>query len=266
MKIDLTTPKAKRIDKHGNPITDSRVLAEIERLENIPKAERKAKESIRLGGLLKYGDKVQNKNILTREANKHKSGRKPNADGVTLAELNQPKPNKDKTPTLESVKAIIDSVYNGINPIKAIKDSPLTPRQFYNLLEGNIKGLNITEEEREELKKINFDEIKKEFYHARSIFAEFCLYKRESLEAQLLSGEIDVSTYSTLANDYKYLAGKFAPTIYGEKITIDSTINKNISATINAEQVKSLNALLNKGLEPIEAEFEEVPQIEHKSE
>ena len=271
MIIDFNTgKKTERIDGNGQPITDSRVLAEIERLENIPKESRKAKENIRLRGLLKNGNQAKNKNILTREANKHKSGRKPNADGVTLAELNQEKPNKDKTPILETVKAIIDSVYNGINPIKAIKDSPLTPRQFYNILDGEIKGLQklFTCDELEEIKqkKINFEELKKDFSRARGIFAEFCLFKREELESQLLAGEIDCSTYSTLSNDYKYLAGKFAPAIYGDKISIDTTTTHNVNHSINAEQVKSLNALLNKGLEPIEAEFEEVPQIENKSE
>lgn len=271
MIIDFNTgKKTERIDGNGQPITDSRVLAEIERLESIPKESRKAKENIRLRGLLKNGNNAKNKNILTREAKKHASGRKPSPENTTLEELNQEKPHKDKTPILETVKAIIDSVYNGINPIKAIKDSPLTPRQFYNLLDGNIKGQEklFTIEELEEIKqkKINFEEIKKEFTRARAIFAEFCLFKREELESQLLAGEIDCSTYSTLSNDYKYLAGKFAPAIYGDKISIDTTTTHNVNHSINAEQVKSLNALLNKGLEPIDAQFEEIPQIEHKSE
>lgn len=271
MIIDFNTgKKTERIDGNGQPITDSRVLAEIERLENIPKESRKAKENIRLNGLLKNGNNAKNKNILTREAKKHASGRKPSPENTTLEELNQEKPKRDKTPILEVVRAIIDSVYNGINPIKAIKDSPLTPRQFYNLLDGNIKGQErlFTVDELEEIKqkKINFEEIKKDFTRARGIFAEFCLFKREELESQLLAGEIDCSTYSTLSNDYKYLAGKFAPAIYGDKVSIETTTTHNVNHSINAEQVKSLNALLNKGLEPIDAQFEEIPQIEHKSE
>lgn len=272
MIIDFKTAKEtpNRVDRQGNPITNPLVLAEIERLEAIPKAQRKAKENIRLNGLLKNGDAAKNKSILERESKKHQAGRKPTQEAESLAELNTPKAqNKDKSP-LDEARAIIDAIYNGTNPIKAIKDSTLTPRQFYNLLDEQTKDLKryiegksqpfiLTNEEREQIKSL-----KKDFLHARAIFAEFCLYRREELEKQLLSGDIDTSTYSALSADYKYLAGKFAPAIYGDKISIDTTTTHNVNHSINTEQVKSLNALLNKGFEAIDAQFEEIPQIEDK--
>ena len=76
--------------------------------------------------------------------------------------------------------------------------------------------------------------------------AEWYLERRESLEKDLRANKIDSSTYSTLANDYKYLAGKLAPLAYGDKIQLDAQIVKaDLTESINADKIKQLNSLLN---------------------
>ena len=86
--------------------------------------------------------------------------------------------------------------------------------------------------------------------------AEWYLEKRERLENDLKSGRIDSSTYSTLANDYKYLAGKLAPLSYGEKIQLDAQIVKaDIAENISSEKIKQLNNLLQSNI--IDAEYSE---------
>ena len=97
---------------------------------------------------------------------------------------------------------------------------------------------------------------KQKYLSARCCLAEYYLYRRESLERDLLSGKIDSSTYSTLANDYKYLAGKLAPLAYGEKIQLDAQIVKaDLTESINADKIKQLNNLLQSNI--IDAEFTE---------
>ena len=72
----------------------------------------------------------------------------------------------------------------------------------------------------------------------------------------MLSGRIDSSTYSTLANDYKYLAGKLAPLAYGEKIQLDAQIVKaDVTESISSEKIKQLNNLLQSNI--IDAEYSE---------
>ena len=72
--------------------------------------------------------------------------------------------------------------------------------------------------------------------------AEYYLSRREYLEEDLRNNKIDSSTYSTLANDYKYLAGKLAPLAYGDKIQLDAQINKTQTyELINSDKVKQLN-------------------------
>lgn len=93
-------------------------------------------------------------------------------------------------------------------------------------------------------------ELKSEFSRARALFAEFCLFRREQLEAQLLAGEIDTATYTTLSADYKYLAGKFAPAIYGDKITVNSNITHNVTTAVDTSKVVRLNSLLAGALPP----------------
>ena len=94
--------------------------------------------------------------------------------------------------------------------------------------------------------KIENKDLKNLYYNARVTLAEWYLEKRERLENDLKSGRIDCSTYSTLANDYKYLAGKLAPLAYGDKIQLDAQIVKaDLTESINADKIKQLNSLLN---------------------
>ena len=69
-------------------------------------------------------------------------------------------------------------------------------------------------------------DLKKKYYSARILLAEWYLDRREQLEKELRENKIDSSTYSTLANDYKYLAGKLAPLAYGDKIQLDAYLQK----------------------------------------
>lgn len=225
----------KRFDKRGRPITRPEVLAELERIEAKPYKLRPPKENIRLAALRRDGDSVKNKNKLRRVEQKA-------PDQTTLAELN----NNPATPadTLGAAKAIINDVYSGMLPISAIRNNGLTPRKFYTFLEKSENAA-----------------LRASYFSARECLAEFALYKRELLEKQLLAGEIDSSTYAALANDYKYLAAKCYPKLYGDKLTIDSNTTTTVNHTIDASKVLQLNQMLNGGALPapavVDAEFEE---------
>lgn len=223
-------------DRSGNPITRPEVIAEYKRIKAIPHKQRTAKEGIRLNNILKYGDNCPNKNKMRETQSKPPV----NPDLKTLNSIRL-KPKDEKS----ALKEAIENIYNGINPIQAIIQSGLTPRKFYLLIEKN---------------EFSFEKI--DYLHARECYAEFCLYKRERLEKQLLAGEIDSSTYRTIADDYKFLAMKFYPKMYGDRINIEANSTTTVTHTIDNQRIMQLNQMLSGGLledkRTVDAEFEEV--------
>ena len=170
-------------------------------------------ESRRYYRLKKYGDSALNQGSMTKA--------KPTKT-QTLAKINQA-PNN---PTQEKLQQVIDLIYDGTPLIKACEQLSISPKKFYNEME----------------KTQNF-ELKKAFYSARCLLAEWYLDRRERLEEDLKAGRIDPSTYTSLSSDYKYLAGKLAPLAYGEKIQLDAQINHSVELPSN-EKLSELNKLL----------------------
>lgn len=219
-----------RIDTGKATITDSALIAKYKELEQKHKAGEKmtVKEQLQRGRLKKYGDKATGKNKLADIPNKA-------SRDITLKQANS----NPITPTNERFAQVIESVFNGSEFITACKENDIKPKDFLNWIER-------PENQKEKIK----------FYNARICLAEYYLHRRETLESDLLSGRIDSSTYSTLANDYKYLAGKLHPAAYGDKIQLDAQINKqNTVEIINGEKIKELNNLLNADI--IDADFTE---------
>lgn len=223
-------PLPDRIDTGKATITDSALIAKYKELEEKHKAGEKmtVKEQLQRGRLKKYGDNASGKNKLADIPNKA-------SRDISLKQANS----NPITPTNERFAQVTESVFNGSEFITACKENDIKPKDFLNWIE-------LEENQKEKIK----------FYNARICLAEYYLHRRETLEKDLLSGRIDSSTYSTLANDYKYLAGKLAPLAYGEKIQLDAQIVKaDISESINADKIKQLNNLLQSNI--IDADFTE---------
>lgn len=222
-------PLPKRIDTGKATITKPELIKKYLELE--PKEKRKeltVKESRQYYRLKKNGDNAPAQNKLTDCPNRP-------TKTLDLAKLNK----NPHTTTKEDIQKVIDSIYNGIHFIKACEINNVKPKDFFNMID-----------------RPEFSEEKNQFYIARCCLAEYYLSRREYLEEDLRSNKIDSSTYSTLANDYKYLAGKLAPLAYGDKIQLDAQINKTQTyELINSDKVKQLNSLLNPDI--IDADFEE---------
>lgn len=223
------------IDRQGRKIKDPRVISELDRITAIPREKRNTKDQIRLGRLRRDGDDARAKNKLVTVEKKE-----PTQE--TLSDINTA---GTAPTTAELVQNIIANIYSGLNPIEAIKKNNYSPMKFFKELD----------------KEQNF-QLKKEYFSAREAYAEFCLYRREQLEKDLLSGNIDSSTYSALANDYKFLASKCFPKMYGDKVTLETEVKHNVSLSVNNDKVLQLNEMLNapKLLDSkvTDAEFEEV--------
>lgn len=219
-----------RIDTGKATITDSALIAKYTELEKKEKTNTATvKESRQYYRLKKHGDQASARNKLTAEPQNRPSQQ------ITLKQAN----NNPITPTRAKIQEVIENIYNGMDFISACKESDIRPKDFYILIDS-----------------VDFTEEKQNFYRARCLLAEFYLYKRESLEKDLLTGRIDSSTYSTLANDYKYLAGKLHPAAYGDKIQLDAQIKQHKTVEmINGEKIKELNNLLNADI--IDADFTE---------
>lgn len=188
-----------------------------------------AAERLRYNRLKKYGDKATGQNKILQEPTNRPT------QIITLEKANK----NPITPTPEKLQEVTESVFNGLNVIDACKVNDIRPKDFFKWIE-----------QPENLEQ------KKKYFNARICLAEYYLYRRESLEKDLLNGKIDSSTYSTLANDYKYLAGKLAPLAYGEKIQLDAQIVKaDITESISADKIKQLNNLLQSNI--IDADFTE---------
>lgn len=176
-------------------------------------------EQRRLGRLKKYGDEAQGQNKIQHQPQNIPS------KYLSIAKLNK----SPLTLTTEKAEKIIDLINDGATMIQACTQESIKPKQFLNFLDeqGN-------------------ETIKSKYYNSRILLAEWYLERRESLEKDLRANKIDSSTYSTLANDYKYLAGKLAPLAYGDKIQLDAQIVKaDLTESINADKIKQLNSLLN---------------------
>lgn len=227
-------PLPERIDTGKATLTKPELIKKFLELE--PKEKEKTatlKESRQYYRLKKYGDNAQAQNKLTDKPKNNPSRQ------IDIAKLNQ----NPHTTTKEDIQKVIDSIYNGNNFIQACNINNVKPKDFFNMVELP-----------------DFQEEKSQFYRARCCLAEYYLYKREALEEDLKNNKIDSSTYSTLANDYKYLAGKLAPLAYGDKITLDAQINKaHTLEVINGDKIKELNSLINSNI--IDCDY----QIENKS-
>lgn len=222
-------PLPSRIDTGKAVITKPELIkAYFELQERKDKHDLNVAEQKRFGRLKKYGDNAPAQNKIT--------GLQPNTSKtVTLAKLNKNPLNM----TRDKAETIIELINNGSTFIQACKHESIKPKDFLEFLECDT----------------NLD-LKKKYYSARILLAEWYLDRREQLEKELRENKIDSSTYSTLANDYKYLAGKLAPLAYGDKIQLDAQINKTQTfELINSDKVKQLNSLLNP--EVIDAEYEE---------
>lgn len=205
------------IDKSGNIITSPEVVQGIESLyEKYIDEELTCKEVLRLGRLLKYGDKAIAKNKCVPQKKEH-------PDNTTLSSLNKQETKKEEV--LKRCQKAIDYIFDGKNPIAAIAEVGLSPRAFFFKLKEN-------------------KDLKDLYIEARECLAEFCLYKREKLEEQLLSGALDSSTYSTISADYKYLAGKLYPKYYGDSKQQDVTITHRAEIDIDPNKIQELNKLL----------------------
>lgn len=216
-------------EKESRPTPESYGITKPELKKAFTELEEKEKgdkprtvaESRRFYRLKKYGDSTQNLASIT--------GNKPSKPR-DLAKMNQA-PNDAKPDTIQK---IIDAIYNGKTFLAACEEYSLKPKEFYKELE---KTENFT--------------LKKEFYAARCLLAEYYLQRREDLENDLKSGKIDPSTYSCLSSDYKYLAGKLAPLAYGDKIQLDATVER-----IDSAPSQSKLEQLNKLLQITDAEYE----------
>lgn len=229
-KTEPAEPLPERIDTGKATITNPALISKYLELEQKEKnSTGTVKESRQYYRLKKYGDSVLAKNKLIAEPKNRPSKE------ITLAQANK----NPITPTQERFTQVIEDIFNGTEFITACKNNDIRPKDFY---------LWIDDKENEQEKQ--------KFISARCCLAEYYLHRRESLEADLLAGRIDTSTYSTLANDYKYLAGKLHPAAYGEKIQMAAMIKTQTDAeSINSAKIKELNALLQDGI--IEAEYTE---------
>lgn len=211
-------------------LTNPALIAKYKELsEKEKRHENTAAERLRLHRLKKYGDNATGQNKITGEHTNIPSKQ------ISLEKLN-------KSPlTINRSKAqeIIEHINDGCTMIKACEITSIRPKDFLCFID-----------------MVENKDLKNLYYNARVTLAEWYLEKRERLENDLKSGRIDCSTYSTLANDYKYLAGKLAPLAYGEKIQLDAQIVKaDISESINSEKIKQLNNLLQSNI--IDADFTE---------
>lgn len=211
-------------------LTNPALIAKYKELaEKEKRHENTAAERLRLHRLKKYGDNATGQNKITGEHTNTPSKQ------ISLEKINR----APLTINRSQAEKIIDLINDGNTLIKSCEISSIRPKDFLCFID-----------------MVENKDLKNLYYNARVTLAEWYLEKRERLENDLKSGRIDCSTYSTLANDYKYLAGKLAPLAYGEKIQLDAQIVKaDISESINSEKIKQLNNLLQSNI--IDAEYTE---------
>jgi hypothetical protein len=199
----------------------------IELSEKEKKHQNTTAERLRLHRLKKYGDNATGQNKITGEHTNTPSKQ------ISLEKINRAPLTINRT----QAEKIIDLINDGNTLIKSCEITSIRPKDFLCFIDD-----------------IENKDLKNLYYNARVVLAEWYLEKRERLENDLKSGRIDCSTYSTLANDYKYLAGKLAPLAYGDKIQLDAQILKaDISEAVNPDKIKQLNNLLQSNI--IDADF-----------
>jgi hypothetical protein len=212
----------------------------IELSEKEKKHENTTAERLRLHRLKKYGDNAAGQNKITGEHTNTPSKQ------ISLEKLNKAPLTINRT----QAEKIINLINDGNTLIKSCELSSIRPKDFLCFID-----------------RVENKDLKTLYYNARVTLAEWYLEKRERLENDLKSGRIDCSTYSTLANDYKYLAGKLAPLAYGDKIQLDAQIVKaDLTESINSDKIKQLNNLLQQNI--IDAECTEsapAPTYEEKT-
>jgi hypothetical protein len=234
VKIDFSEAKKQaaplpgRIDTGRATITNPELIAKyIELSEKEKKHQNTTAERLRLHRLKKYGDQATGQNKITGEHTNTPSKQIP-LEKINRAPL---------TINRAQAEKIIDLINDGNTLIKSCEIASIRPKDFLCFID-----------------LVQNKDLKTLYYNARVTLAEWYLEKRERLENDLKSGRIDCSTYSTLANDYKYLAGKLAPLAYGDKIQLDAQIVKaDISESISSEKIKQLNNLLQSNI--IDADF-----------
>lgn len=215
-KANPPAEKESRPTPESYGITKPELKKAFEELQEKEKGgkPRTVAESRRFYRLKKYGDATQNLASIT--------GNKPTKPR-DLAKMNQA-PNNTSPDTIQK---IIDSIYNGKTFLSACEEYSIKPKEFYREIE----------------KQENFT-LKKDFYSARCLLAEYYLQRREDLENDLRNGKIDPSTYTCLSSDYKYLAGKLAPLAYGDKLRIESDIYTHTESTVDTSKVAELNKMI----------------------
>lgn len=224
-------------DKSGNLITKPELLAEIKRLKNKTSTQR---EHRRLYNILKRGDKVTNSTLA--KATKHAN---PNKTQEVLHELNTVDQTKRQTPpqapcNQTKINKVIELIELGNDPVASCKMANITYRCFLN-----------------EIEKVEFAAEKNEYLRARIMLADTYIYKINALQNKLVNGEIDPSTYSAISRDLLYLAGKFAPATFGDKISIENKNQVEVRHVVDQNKIASLNKLL--ALPNVkDAQFEEV--------
>lgn len=219
MKVEIKKINLSPIDTGKTIITKPALIKAYRELEEKKESGENFSvvERIRLGKLKKYGDNATCQNKISKEIRPTKK--------IDLEKLNKAPLNI----TREKSEKIIERMFNGKTLIQACNVESIEPAKFLNFID---------KEENQDLKN--------QYFNSRIVLAEFYLERREELERDLRENRIDSSTYSTLSNDYKYLAGKLAPLAYGDKIQLDANIQKNVAFnSIDSEKVKALNNLLN---------------------
>lgn len=228
-------------DKSGNPITKPELIAEIRRIDSLD--IKTAKDKLRRHTIYKYGDNAQPSTVAKAKKNNNLL----NKDELTQTQtrtrvtkrtnVNRPQDHL----TEDKIKTVIEDIYNGLDPVSACKKNNVTYMKFSK-----------------ELNKDGFSSLKNEFLNARVTLADNYIFKINTLQDKLLKGEVDACTYSAIARDLMYLAGKFAPATFGDKISIEKTQKVEVNHTIDQNKIASLNKLLALPSNEIEAEFEEV--------
>lgn len=243
MQIAIEKSEKKRIDKSGNPITDSAVLAEIERIEQ-KQANREyvtAKEKINLAKLLKYGDKATNRNRLTKPEKA-----KPAGQLVNLA--------TDKEITVAQIDEVISDIFQGISPAESLAKHNMSPRSFYTHLKSPSINQAYNDYIKDKQKELyGLDDVKyldssstllEVFKNAREVYSEYCFGQLVSLGEQLKKGEIDYSSYNAITNNLKWIMSKLFPAQYAEKIAVAQDVRIQNKQEINLDKVKELAALI----------------------
>lgn len=234
------SPKIRKVSKHfdgvnyidnfGNIITDPDVLAEIKRIEAIPRPDRKKKENLRLNRLLKYGDSAIAKNKLKPTQSTNKDSAKKQAK----QSLHDFEKSHTTNATEQLVLQVIDDIYKGLLLVESLKKHNMQAKDFYGFIN----------------KEENFT-LKQKYKESRQAVAEFMIYKQKQLMNDLLIGNIDSSTYSAISRDLQFMAARFSREYYGDSQPKEVNVTHRAEVALDPEKIASLNkTLANKAMLP----------------